>query len=634
MPAPTSSLTSHHDPFRLAFDDGDQTSPAEILIYDLLGASVIHAEDWQQVGMLDRERILRSGEKAKALSVLVDLGLITQYQAARVSAGTLFGLVLGNYRILDRIGAGGMAVVFKAEHLEMRHLAAIKVLPMSAGQDPRLETRFTAEMRAVARLHHPNIVTALDAGRAFSSDPDAPVLWYLVMEYVAGQDLHDLVVGQGPMPLVRACNLMHQAASALSETHRFGLVHRDIKPSNILVTPEDQAKLLDFGLSRRLDTRLTQPGTVLGTVDFMAPEQARDASSVDIRADIYSLGGTFYWCLAGDLPFPNSGSPTECILRRLNQPPPSIRNVRPEMPAELDAVLAKMMALHPDDRYATPEAVLKALLPFLKPESRTRIILDQARPLPSPSSVLQGTPAPRTHRILIVDDERGIREFCKEVLRCEGVLCDEAPDGVTALTACARTHYDLVLLDVYMPRMSGREVLQQLRQDPPTPNLKVILFSGQATPDDMSQMLLSGADDYLTKPFSVVQLLGRVQTALRLKDAQDRSDDLNRQLLDVNAELENNLSARDSDLAHTRNSLVLALAKLVDHRESGGEPTPPALAALRPLPGGRGGPPPGLQQPDHRTVHRDARLLCSLARRREGRVARPYPAQAREAGPG
>ena len=255
-----------------------------------------------------RTALLRLPDRDRPVRDPVECGLLTPYQAARVSTGNTFGLVLGNFRILERLGAGGMAVVYKAEHIEMRHLVAIKVLHLSRGDDPRLESRFSAEMRAVARLRHPNIVAAMDAGRVYSPDPEGPVLWYLVMEFVPGENLDDYVRQRGPLPVAQACNLIHQIACALAETHRFNLVHRDIKPSNIIVTPEEQAKLLDFGLSRHVPTRLTQSGTVLGTIDFMAPEQARDASTVDIRADIYSLGGTMFWALTGQLPFSMQGS--------------------------------------------------------------------------------------------------------------------------------------------------------------------------------------------------------------------------------------------------------------------------------------------------------------------------------------
>src|SRR3954468_6526334 len=282
-----------------------ETVTSEQLLYELLGSSLVLAEDWDRLNPGERARLLARDDPERMLQDLVELGLLTAYQSARIATGNTFGLVLGNFRILERLGVGGMAVVYKAEHIEMRHPVAIKVLQMSRGDDPRLEVRFSAEMRAIPRLRHHNIVSAMDAGRAFSPDPDGPVLWYLVMEYVPGEDVDAYVRGRGALPVPQACNLIHQIACALAETSKLNLVHRDIKPSNILVTPEEQAKLLDFGLSRHVPTKLTQPGTVLGTIDFMAPEQARDASTVDVRADLYSLGGTLFWCLTGQLPFPD-----------------------------------------------------------------------------------------------------------------------------------------------------------------------------------------------------------------------------------------------------------------------------------------------------------------------------------------
>jgi response regulator RpfG family c-di-GMP phosphodiesterase len=395
------------------------------------------------------------------------------------------------------------------------------------------------------------------------------VLWYLVMEFVPGENLDDFVRDRGPLPIAQACNLIYQIACALSETHKFNLVHRDIKPSNIIVTPEEQAKLLDFGLSRHVPTRLTQSGTVLGTIDFMAPEQARDASTVDVRADIYSLGGTLFWCLTGHLPFPNNGSEIEVLMRRLTQQPPSLRAVLPELPASLDAVVRKMMALDADDRYATPHEVMQALLPFLRPESSLQLLSNCPTPsmlrLPIDSQLATGA---KVHRVLIVDDEPSIRLLCREVLAGSGVVCEEASNGEEGLQMALHRPPDLMLLDVNMPRLCGTDLLSRLRGNPPVANLKVIMFSGQASSDEMAEMMLAGADDYLTKPFSIPQLIGRVRTALRLKDAQDRSDLLNHQLLAVNSELERSLSAREGDLAEVRSALILGVARLMQLREN------------------------------------------------------------------
>src|SRR5262249_27079729 len=237
-------------------------------------------------------------------------------------------------------------------------------------EDVKLLDRFFTEMRAVAHLQHPNIVSALDAGELTPADRALPTLHYFVMEYVPGEDLEEYVLNHGTLSVIKGCDLIHQVASALAEANKHNLVHRDIKPSNVRVTPEEQAKLLDFGLARQLRNRMTTPGTLLGTVDYMAPEQTQDASTVDIRADIYGLGGTLFWTLTGRPPFHSDCSIVEAVARRLTQGPPSARAVRPDIPAALDAVIARMMALKPADRYDNPEAVMQALLPFLQPEMR------------------------------------------------------------------------------------------------------------------------------------------------------------------------------------------------------------------------------------------------------------------------
>ena len=199
------------------------------------------------------------------------------------------------------------------------------------------------------------------------------------------------------------------------------------------------------------------------------------------------------------------------------------------------------------------------------------------RPFPAPRPT--DTPPPRPpaadpspQRVLIVDDNPAIRRLCRMVLSADGLVCEEVGSGTAAIAAAASRNYDLVLLDCELPGCSGEEVLRSLRHNPPAPNLKVIMFSGNSSGDDLSRNMLAGADDFLTKPFSNVQLRARVKAALRLKAAQDRSDRLNRSLLALTAELEGAVAVREGELTHARGGLVLALAKLVEHRskETGG----------------------------------------------------------------
>jgi response regulator RpfG family c-di-GMP phosphodiesterase len=464
--------------------------------------------------------------------------------------------------------------VFKAEHMDLRHHVAVKVLPPTTKEDSALETRFFAEMRIVARLRHPNIVAANDAGRVTSEDGNT-TLRYLVMEYVPGQDLEEVVRDHGPMTPNRACAIAYQMACALGETHKYGLVHRDVKPSNIMLTAEDQAKLLDFGLTRHFGHRMTVPGTILGTIDYMAPEQARDASTVDIRADIFGLGATLYWCLTGQLPYPFQGNPVEALTRRLTAQTPSIRAANPALSEELDAVVARMMAERPEDRYADPAAVMEALLPFVKPAGGDYESL-AALPVGESVEVVElpeAAPA-RKYRILVVDDEAPVRELCRQLLEAEGATVEVAANGGQGLALAGKGGFDVILLDVAMPDLTGVEVLARLRQQMPRSHLKVLMFSGHTTPEEMSEMLARGADDFLTKPFSVAQLVARVQNLLKLKAAQDRVVALNRHLAAANAELEAEVRQNGGDAESLRNTLVLALARVVEQREGRGSGHP------------------------------------------------------------
>jgi predicted methyltransferase MtxX (methanogen marker protein 4) len=220
-------------------------SRGKVLFQELLHSNIVLLEDFEELSSRERESLEAIEEVDVLLSALVQLHLLTEYQAGRIAAGTVFGLILSNYRVLDRLGAGGMGIVFRAEHIQMRKKVAIKVLPSGPDQDPRILRRFMIEIRAVAQLNHPNIVAAVDAGE--TADIDGKVLHFFVMEYVPGVDLEEFVKNQGPLAPALACDLIHQVASALDEAHKHHLVHRDIKPSNVLVTPDGLAKLLDFG---------------------------------------------------------------------------------------------------------------------------------------------------------------------------------------------------------------------------------------------------------------------------------------------------------------------------------------------------------------------------------------------------
>lgn len=519
---------------------------AEGLLRDLLQSTLIRQHDWDELGDEARQSLEADADEATLLNHLVSQKLLTTYQAGRIRSGQQFGLLLGNYRVLDPLGRGAMGQVYKCEHVRLPRQVAVKVQPVAKDVDADLLRRFENEAWTIGRLHHRNIVAAIDAGEVVGPPPQFERLLYFVMEYIPGLNLEEFVRTRGAMPKEIACSLIFQSASALEETNKYGLIHRDIKPSNIIVTPDGVAKLLDFGLSRQYESRLTNPGAWLGTIDYLAPEQAQDASSVDIRADIYSLGSTLYWCLTGQTPFVSKGRLVEDFLRRLSQPPPSILDVRPDLPPELASIVARMMAVQPGERYQTPTAVMTALMPFIEsrraePRLATRSTGENspvAADLPSRGRDLRHRP-----RVLVVDDEPTVRKCVKLSLVSEGIDCDEALDGETALSLLNENVYDLVLTDIEMPVLSGLDLLKVIRNRMGLGNLKVLVFSGRSSPNEMARMMSAGADDYLVKPLSIVQLRSRVNAALRLKESQDAAVALNQRLFEANQVMVESLSS-------------------------------------------------------------------------------------------
>ncbi len=284
------------------------------------------------------------------------------------------------YKVLELIGAGGMGTVYKAAHRFMNRLVALKVVRRDLIGRPEAVARFRHEVTAAARLSHPNIVTAYDADACGAAH-------FLVMEYVPGTNLADLIEREGPLPVARACDYVRQAALGLQHAFVQGMVHRDIKPHNLILTsrpcpstgtPTDVVKILDFGLARfaketqpeaapsaendtgNLNATVTAPGTVMGTRDYIAPEQVRASAETDIRADIYSLGCTFYQLLTGRPPFADVPKQDK-LLAHVQDSPPPVMELRPDVPAEVARVLERMMAKDPARRYRTPAAVATAL---------------------------------------------------------------------------------------------------------------------------------------------------------------------------------------------------------------------------------------------------------------------------------
>lgn len=318
----------------------------------------------REISELEREAGDQVRQDTQVLtSHLTRKGLLTGWQSERLLEGRHRGFFIGKYKLLDHLGTGGMSSVYLAEHPVMRRRVAIKVLPTNRVEDSSYLRRFHREARAVATLDHRHIV------RAFDVDHDGDV-HYLVMEYVPGRDLKTLVEQDGPLPPRVAAEYIRQAAEGLAHAHTAGLVHRDMKPANLLVDLRGTVRVLDLGLASfadDIDAALSREfdDKVLGTVDYLAPEQALNSQLADRRADVYGLGGTLYFALTGHPPFP-TGSMAQRIMLHQTKEPADIRGERPEAPAELTAICRRMMAKSPERRYQTMDEVSAALGDWLR----------------------------------------------------------------------------------------------------------------------------------------------------------------------------------------------------------------------------------------------------------------------------
>jgi serine/threonine protein kinase len=363
-------------------------------------AGAIHAAPWHTASQPSTASDDISTKRSSAPKLIV------------TSAGFQIPLELANhprYRVLGLLGVGGMGAVYKAEHRRMERLVALKVISPKLINSPAAVQRFHREVKAAARLAHPNIVTAYDADQLGA-------VHFLVMEFVEGKSLAQVVAERGPLPAPQACEYARQAAVGLQHACDCGMVHRDIKPHNLMLTPEGQVKILDFGLARFVRERelseiyseeslgpisrtpsllhrwgesweeasagtFTDSGQVVGSADYIAPEQGHDAHHADIRSDIYSLGCTLYYLLAGRSPF-GGESLTQKLTAHQEQTPEPLAVVRTDLPAGLVPIIERMMAKDPAQRFQTPAQVAEALAPFPSASYPTR---SRRWPLPARS---------------------------------------------------------------------------------------------------------------------------------------------------------------------------------------------------------------------------------------------------------
>ncbi len=358
----------------------DKSKPADTVPADILPI-IRNSGALSEKQFLEVRTKVHSGElpaESKALARrLVQDGILTEYQSKRFLIGKSHGLLVGKYVILDRLGSGAMGRVYRAHHQLMGRVVALKIIAPEIAASEKVIARFQREMRLVGRLDHPNVVRAFDADKANG-------LLYIVMEYVNGQSLGQRLK-QGPLPAVEAVTYAAQAALGLAHAHDQGIVHRDVKPSNLLIAENKQVKVLDLGLGVLMEidheaTFETADGVAVGTVDYMSPEQAC-GRGVDGRSDLFGLGCTLYHLITGKQAY-QGASPIERLGVRIANRPTPITDYRPDLPASLVAVIDKLLANRPQDRYQTAVEAAEALQALVRPR---KAAVPAPRPAPAPA---------------------------------------------------------------------------------------------------------------------------------------------------------------------------------------------------------------------------------------------------------
>lgn len=372
----------------------------------------------EKSNLLDAEQILAARQSVQGLDdatvvarQLARDGVLTRWQAAQVLAGRS-SFLLGKYKLIDLLGRGGMGRVFLGRHVTMQRLAALKIVSREVGNNPAALERFLAEARAIAALDHPAIV------QAYSVDCEGD-RYYIVMEYVDGRDLQRVVEDDGRLDCQTAVEYVRQAADGLAHAHERNLVHCDIKPSNLLVNNQGQVKILDMGMARLggRDDEEDKPDSnhILGSVDYLAPEQALGSENFDHRADIYSLGCTLYFLLTGHPPFPEGTLP-ERILKHQTQQPRPIPTERPDVPPQLVQVCRRMMAKRPEDRFQSAAEVITALAEVSAEAVESARATGVAAARTAPDAVRNDASAPERGAAGAMAPETGILDLMKHAV--------------------------------------------------------------------------------------------------------------------------------------------------------------------------------------------------------------------------
>ena len=474
------------------------------------------------------EAISPEADGAALARALVDRGFLTAFQMDAVVNRRLEKLRIGNYDILDKLGAGGMGSVYKARHRRLKRLVALKVLTRSLGKDKTFVQRFQREVETLAQLSHPNITMAYDADEAKAGH-------YLVMEFVDGQDLASLVNKKGPLSVAEAVDCTLQTARGLEYVHRLGMIHRDIKPANLLRDNNGVVKVTDLGLARVAAAGapaaggLTQAGGMLGTVDYMPPEQAVDPSGIDHRADIYSLGASMFFLLTGAPPYPGQ-TMMDTVFKHREAPIPSLAAGRPEVPPALDEVFRRMLAKEPADRFQSMTDVIQAL------EALSTGGRNTASPLPGAGKTTStaaeglrgktmiGNPAVNSQtmtapplstaqgmafKVLLVEPSRTQAGIIKKYLQSQDIQqVVIVATGQEALKAVAGERPTVIISAMHLENnMSGVQLAQQVRamnlNEPPG----FVLISSETQNAAVGTLSTCGQAVVLKKPFGLQELV-------------------------------------------------------------------------------------------------------------------------------
>jgi serine/threonine protein kinase len=459
--------------------------------------------------------------------LLTTQDLLTPFQITALSEGRAATLRIGNYDVLDRLGAGGMGTVFKARHRRMKRLVALKVLAGNLSQNPIFVKRFQREVETIASLGHPNVVMAYDAD-------ESEVGHFLVMELVNGRDLAACVADQGVFTVSRAVNCILQTARGLAYAHAQGIIHRDIKPHNLLLDGQGVVKVTDLGLARlnhgstgpASGFDVTMAGGVIGTADYMPPEQAIDSTTIDHRADIYSLGRTLYFLLMGRPPF---SGPTmmSVLLKHRDGAIPSLSAERSDVPTVLDGLFQRMLAKEPDERIPTMSEVVSELEAI----SQNLPVVDEIDPAQGLQITFGGSDSAGTTvhtrisghtqasntsssqlTVLIVEPSRVQASIIKGYLQGQShTAIGAAANGQDAIELVRKLRPKAVISALHLPDTDGLQLAEQIRAEFKHDSPGFVLITSEGSEADSTALSALHRVQLLHKPFTPEQLSDMVK---------------------------------------------------------------------------------------------------------------------------